>query len=672
MLGLALLFLLPEFAPPPSAQAELVRSYGPGEMSSIKALVDTIDGQALTADVRALQNTGTRYASSRGNLQAATRIAGWFRAAGLRNVSFEEFSYYDDQTGTYATTRNVVASKPGARTPERIVVVGAHFDSITRSADDGRVSALDAENPSPGADDNATGVAAVLAAARLFGPLTFDCTLRFVAFSAEEPGIFGSAYHAARAARAQERIVAMINLDMIGYTKQDPEDLDILANGQSTWLLDRITNNARVYAPGLPVYRAVDDRYDGSDHAPFWTNGYPAVCFMEDYYPSSKLYHTPRDTVDTLDIPFFVRCTRLAVANLAELAGIHVADAAPVTGAEVGAGPADWRRESGRRFLFTLSSDANRATAVDVSLPDVSAKASVSLGDVPAETWGQPRNYPTALCRKPGSTMVFVSSIKLRPSWKDSGRGSVQVVDARSMRVVASFVVGANPTAGCFDVTGAKYYQPYWGEKGIDVFDARTLARVDRIATPLSLSKVAVDRADGLAVGISTETSEVAIIDLAKRSVVAVLATVPSPTDVVLADHATALVCSEERGAIYRVDLTRQEEVEEVRTPLRPVHLIVSPEKDVVASIHRLGSQVGLFRIVRLNGEAGLEAWKVLDLGEVIVDGAFAGEDLCYLISSSKCRLFGLHPSSGKTVWAMRTGGVRAQADTDRMVFVGQ
>jgi hypothetical protein len=131
-------------------------------------------------------------------------------------------------------------------------------------------------------------------------------------------------------------------------------------------------------------------------------------------------------------------------------------------------------------------------------------------------------------------------------------------------------------------------------------------------------------------------------------------------------------VCSEERGAIYRVDLTRQEEVEEVRTPLRPVHLIVSPEKDVVASIHRLGSQVGLFRIVRLNGEAGLEAWKVLDLGEVIVDGAFAGEDLCYLISSSKCRLFGLHPSSGKTVWAMRTGGVRAQADTDRMVFVGQ
>lgn len=158
----------------------------------IRDLVGGMSERELRADVLALQEIGTRYAPSRGNLRAATYVRNAFVAAGLTDVSFDEFSYFDDQTTSYETTRNVVASKRGTTTPDKIVVIGAHFDSVTHSAEDGRGSSLDSEFPSPGADDNGTGVAAVLAAARLLAPYEFDCTLRFVLFSAEEAGIFGT------------------------------------------------------------------------------------------------------------------------------------------------------------------------------------------------------------------------------------------------------------------------------------------------------------------------------------------------------------------------------------------------------------------------------------------------------------------------------------------------
>ncbi|MCX6575225.1 MAG: M28 family peptidase [Candidatus Aminicenantes bacterium] len=168
-----------------------INARGPEEISFIKSLVEKISKEELRDHILALQNMNTRYAPSRGNLRAADYIKETLASSGIKNVTFDEFSYYDDQTGTYEMTRNVVASKPGIRTPEKIVIIGAHFDSISRSAEDGRNSILDKENPAPGADDNGTGVATVLAAARILGPQKFDRTLRIVAFSAEEGGIYG-------------------------------------------------------------------------------------------------------------------------------------------------------------------------------------------------------------------------------------------------------------------------------------------------------------------------------------------------------------------------------------------------------------------------------------------------------------------------------------------------
>jgi len=329
VLGLAFLasfYFLPGGEVSPVDSSHGIKNYSPQEIFFIKSLVDKISEKELRNFVLALQDMGTRYAPSQGNLKAAGYIKDAFLSHGLKVAAFDEFSYYNDQTDISDRSRNVVASKPGVKTPEKVVIIGAHFDTISRSAEDGRVSAVNKENPAPGADDNGTGVATVLAAARLLSPYEFDCTLRFIAFSAEEAGIFGSAHYAAESARKGEDIIAVINVDQIGHIKEEPEDIDIFADRKSAWLLDRIINRAPIYAPDLLVYRIVNDTYDGSDHAPFWNNGYPAVCFMEDYYPSYRLYHTPKDTVDGINFSFFLKSARLAVANLAELAGLRISE----------------------------------------------------------------------------------------------------------------------------------------------------------------------------------------------------------------------------------------------------------------------------------------------------------------------------------------------------------
>lgn len=463
----------------------------------------------------------------------------------------------------------------------------------------------------------------------------------------------------------------MINLDMLGYVKQEPEDIDIIANRQSTWLLDRITHSASIYAPGQLVYRVINDTYDGSDHAPFWNNGYSAVCFMDDYYPSSPFYHTPRDTVDHLDGRFFLNCARLAVGTLAELAGIHARKDRPVASDALRQdGGLDWQKASGKRLLLTISPLANEAHVIDVSVPTISSNTSVSLGAVSSDTWGDPRYYAVGVCQKPASRLVYISSVKLRAPGGDLEHGIVDIVDSAGMRVLGRFEVGKHPSIGCFNATGTRYYQPYWGEQGIDVFDTASLKAVGRIPTPVAVTKLVVDDQERRAIGISTESDAIVIINLAKKSVEAAIANVPSPKDVVPAEDGLALVCSRGQGKILLVDMNAGRLVGEVEVGPRPVRLIMSPKRDVMVCIHQLGKQIDVFDIARLNGRPILRPRRVVDLDEVVVDGVFADRDICYFVSSDKCRIVGLALSSEKAFWAMRTGGVRARADTSRIVFI--
>jgi hypothetical protein len=156
-------------------------------------------------------------------------------------------------------------------------------------------------------------------AARILAGQPLDFTVRCLAFSAEEWGLYGSRYYSQGARANGERIIGVLNLDMIAYTDDVSEDLDIIVNDFSRWLADRTEDIAAAYT-GLPIRKIVDASFVFSDHAPFWDRGYPAFCGIEDADVVNPYYHTTNDTVDTLKFDFFEDAARTALAALSDLA----------------------------------------------------------------------------------------------------------------------------------------------------------------------------------------------------------------------------------------------------------------------------------------------------------------------------------------------------------------
>jgi len=268
----------------------------------IPAIINQVSRANLRAYVQGLQDFQTRY-STTANCEAAGQfILGFFQSLGLE-AGFQPFTIGG------ISTRNVVAEIQGETDPEDIVIICGHYDSTSGEAE---VSA-------PGADDNASGVAAVMEAARILAGYPLDFTVRFIAFSAEEQGLYGSHYHSAVAREGLERIIGVVNLDMISYTEDPSEDLDVIVNDASWWLAERAGLVADAYT-GLAVRKIVDASFVYSDHSPFWDEGYPALCGIEDANPNNPYYHTTGDTVDTLNFDFFEDAARTALAALSDLA----------------------------------------------------------------------------------------------------------------------------------------------------------------------------------------------------------------------------------------------------------------------------------------------------------------------------------------------------------------
>jgi Zn-dependent M28 family amino/carboxypeptidase len=156
-------------------------------------------------------------------------------------------------------------------------------------------------------------------AARILAAYPLDFTVRFIAFSAEEWGLYGSRYHSAAARGSSERIIGVINLDMIAYADSLPEDLDVIVNDASWWMAERAGLIAGAYT-GLTVRKIVNPSFIYSDHSPFWDQGYAAFCGIEDADVNNPYYHTPGDTVDTLNFDFFEAAAKTALATLSDFA----------------------------------------------------------------------------------------------------------------------------------------------------------------------------------------------------------------------------------------------------------------------------------------------------------------------------------------------------------------
>lgn len=291
---------------------------GTGASPVIQGLLDELSVSDYQGYVQSLEAFDTRYFSTPGNDSARLWLSDTFESFGL---AVRQDPYIHDG----ATRYNVEASLTGRVNPDRIMIVGAHFDSISNNK---LVLA-------PGADDNASGVAAILEMASVLAGYGFESTIRFVAFNSEEQGLIGSAAYAASALGRGDNIVSMINFDMIGYTGSNlAPDLELMGDD---WLVDSLVASAAEYVPDL-LTESFYGNYYGSDHYYFHSSLYPGASSLlaiedtpnEIWGGSNPYYHSTTDTSGHLDWDFAFRVTQAGAGALAELAGFMPAPAPPV------------------------------------------------------------------------------------------------------------------------------------------------------------------------------------------------------------------------------------------------------------------------------------------------------------------------------------------------------
>jgi hypothetical protein len=340
----------------------------PARQADVDAIVREISPQRIHAYVEKLVSFGTRHtmsdtASDTRGIGAARR---WIRAelercgAGKLDVQFQSHVHPVANRITRPTEIvNVVATLPGTQpaSKDRYYVVSGHYDSRVTDV-------MNATADAPGANDDASGTAAVIEMACVMSRHKFDASLVFMTVAAEEQGLYGSGDYAAKAKAAGMNIAGMLNNDIIGSShdengKLDNAEVRLFAEGvppvkETTPALrtllqtggenDSITRQlarhvketGERYVPNFKVniiYRR--DRYlRGGDHSPFLDAGYAAVRFTEPHEDFNHQHQDLRtengkkigDLVEYVDPDYVAQVARV---NAAALASLALAPAAP-------------------------------------------------------------------------------------------------------------------------------------------------------------------------------------------------------------------------------------------------------------------------------------------------------------------------------------------------------
>jgi aminopeptidase YwaD len=266
-----------------------------------------VDPQQLRRNLQAIVGERSPFSGQRHLAEVERFIEKELASYGLA-VESDYFSYRGKNF------RNIVG-RLSAQRGASLIILGAHFDSVEGT---------------PGADDNASGLAVLLEAARLLSRARLRSELLFCGFNLEELNMIGSTYFAKKLKAAEVKVEAMISLEMIGYTDPRPgsqkypiglswlypergDFIGVIGNWNSSSLLRRFTRQMR-QVPGLPVETLSVPGNGGlvpavrlSDHSPFWDLGYPALMVTDTSFFRNPHYHGPRDTLDTLNLDFMAK-----------------------------------------------------------------------------------------------------------------------------------------------------------------------------------------------------------------------------------------------------------------------------------------------------------------------------------------------------------------------------
>jgi hypothetical protein len=324
----------------------------------VTEIVAAVDEDSLKANIQALEDFETRLCITEQFLDACVWVRDRILSYGITaDIVDFEFTLY----GNTYTSYNVVAEKPGLIEPDVIVIICGHLDSITM------------QNPweiAPGADDNASGSATVVEAARILSRYNFRYTLRFLCFGAEELGLIGSEIYASEAAANGDSIIAVMNLDMILFAPDSLRMLFVPYDTQSTFLAFDMYEISGTYVPELDINILYAPGVTYSDHASFWQNGFPALLGIEEGVDENPFYHMETDLLANYVefFPFGTECARAAIATVAVYA-----DPLP-EGIE--------GEEQGGRFSIASTGPVPAASSLTVRLEGMIGAADITLFDL--------------------------------------------------------------------------------------------------------------------------------------------------------------------------------------------------------------------------------------------------------------------------------------------------
>ncbi|PNX51106.1 MAG: hypothetical protein BV456_04425 [Thermoplasmata archaeon M8B2D] len=267
--------------------------------ANIIDMVQQIDENLVYYYLSNLVEYGIRYTGSLECQISGDYLYNEFEKMGLfvefHDWSFDEFN-----------SRNVVATLNGSDTEsDAIFLITAHYDTFKNS---------------PGANDDGSGVAAVLAIANVCSKYSFNHTIRFICFSGEEVGTYGSLSYARDSYEDEDNIIAVLNLDIIGYANSvyGGKIIRFHHEKRSSWIAEFAQDVSNKYLEIVDMTVEDMPNYRGHDGQAFLDYGYDGVWLAE--HDGYSWGHSPNDTIEHINLTYLSKATKFMLAVLVELA----------------------------------------------------------------------------------------------------------------------------------------------------------------------------------------------------------------------------------------------------------------------------------------------------------------------------------------------------------------
>jgi hypothetical protein len=260
-------------------------------------MLNQVNKSLISKYLEGLVEFGPRYTGTKSCENAAQYLYDEFEKLNL-DVYFDNWNYIDYQS------KNIIATHNGCnQNSDAIIIICAHYDTTETS---------------PGANDDGSGVATMLTLANICSKYSFNHTIKFIAFSGEEVGTYGSHNYAKKAYYRNENIIAVLNLETFGYTSGEGKELFLLKTSRTEWL-SQLSNEIAEKYYNIHNLNLISIGNRPCDHQAFLDFGYDAVQYVQlnrDDYP----LHTPEDSFDKINFSYLKNVTKLILAIAVELA----------------------------------------------------------------------------------------------------------------------------------------------------------------------------------------------------------------------------------------------------------------------------------------------------------------------------------------------------------------